>query len=124
MEKCLEYEFRDIELIGDVGKLVKVAAGIFDTTGRVADARGEIMAAYAAYFGVGKDIIRKILNSTTTEESLNFVESAGIDIQEFSHFICKRIVEKCLWYTENKIDISVKLFSLSRGFLGSGEGKR
>jgi cobalt-precorrin-5B (C1)-methyltransferase len=125
LEKCGEYGFHKIELIGDVGKLVKVAAGIFDTTGRVADARGEIVAAYAAYFGARQEVIVHILNSTTTEESFTLVEKAGIDIREFSRFICKRIVEKCLWYTENKVDFSVKLYSLSRGFLAeaSKEGE-
>jgi cobalt-precorrin-5B (C1)-methyltransferase len=119
LEKCVEYGFHKVELIGDVGKLIKVAAGIFDTTGRVADARGEIVAAYAAYFGAGQEVIAQILNSTTTEESLTLVEEAGINIEEFSHFICKRIVEKCLWYTGNKLDSSVQLFSQSRGFLSS-----
>ncbi len=119
LEKCVEYGFHKVELIGDVGKLVKVAAGIFDTTGRVADARGEIAAAYAAYFGAGQEVIAKILNSTTTEESFALVEEAGINIEEFSYFICKRIVDKCLWYTGNRMDLSVQLFSQSRGFLSS-----
>ncbi len=119
LEKCVEYGFHKVELIGDVGKLIKVAAGIFDTTGRVADARGEIVAAYAAYFGAGQEVIAQILNSTTTEESLTLVEEAGINISEFSHFICNRIVEKCLWYTGNKLDFSVQLYSQSRGFLSS-----
>jgi cobalt-precorrin-5B (C1)-methyltransferase len=94
LEKAVEYGFKKVLLIGDLGKLIKVAAGIFDTTGRVADARSEIMTAYAAYFGAGKDVAEAILNSNTTEESLNIIKKSNIDISEFSKFVARRIVDR------------------------------
>ena len=87
----MEYGFKRVLLIGDIGKLIKVAAGIFDTTGRVADARSEIMTAYAAYFGAEQEIAAAILNSNTTEESLNIIEKSGIDISEFNRFVAKEL---------------------------------
>ncbi|WP_422445155.1 cobalt-precorrin-5B (C(1))-methyltransferase CbiD [Thermoanaerobacterium sp. DL9XJH110] len=122
LEKALEYGFKDVYLIGDIGKLVKVAAGIFNTAGRVADARAEIMAAYAAYFGSGKEVAAEILNSGTTEEALDIVEKAGIDTGEFARFIAGRIVDKCRWYTGDRLNVKVRLFSLKRGLLaGAGD---
>ncbi|AEE90651.1 putative cobalt-precorrin-6A synthase [deacetylating] [Tepidanaerobacter acetatoxydans Re1] len=123
LEKVVEYGFKDVLLIGDIGKLIKVAAGIFDTTGKVADARSEIMTAYAACFGVTKDVAINLLNSVTTREALNIIEKAGIDMESFSKFIAERIVARCMWYTGKSLDIGVKIFSLNQGFLAKAHGK-
>lgn len=117
LEKSVECGFEEVRLIGDIGKLIKVAAGIFNTTSRIADARTEIMAAYAAHFGVGNETIDQILNSNTTEEGLEVIGKAGIDIGEFSKFVAERIVQKCRWYTGDKLSIKVDLISLKRGLL-------
>lgn len=117
LEKSVEYGIEEIELIGDLGKLVKVAAGIFDTAGRVADARGEIMAAYGAYFGATRKAVEEILYSGTTEEAMGIIESSGIDLGKFSDFVVRRIADKCQWYTQGKLGITVALYSLTRGFL-------
>lgn len=119
LEKSLEFNFNKVILIGDIGKLIKVSAGIFDTTGRVADARREILAAYAGYFGAGRDIIGKILSSTTTEDALAIIEQAGTDIYEICNFAANRIVDKCRWYTFEKIEFKVFLISHKRGLLAT-----
>lgn len=117
LEKSLEFKFKKIILIGDIGKLVKVSAGIFDTTGRVADARREILAAYAGYFGAKRDVIGDILFSTTTEDALEILEKANININKICKFTAERIVDKCRWYTFDKIDFKVFLISHKRGLL-------
>ena len=52
LEQAAERGFRTVTLRGHVGKLVKLAAGIFDTHSRVADARLVTLAAYAGAGGV------------------------------------------------------------------------
>lgn len=123
LEKAVEYGFKDVLLIGDIGKLIKVAAGIFDTTGKVADARSEIMTAYAAYFGAARDVVINLLNSVTTREALSIIEKAGIDMESFSKFIAERIAARCMWYTGKSLNIEVKIFSLNQGFLAKAYGK-
>ena len=54
--------FKKILLIGNLGKLIKVAAGIMNTHSRVSDARWEIMAAYAGIHGADASILRQIRN--------------------------------------------------------------
>ncbi len=67
LERAAEREFRRVTLRGHVGKLVKLAAGIFDTHSRVADARLVTIAAYAGAGGVPADEIRAILGMTTAD---------------------------------------------------------
>jgi cobalt-precorrin-5B (C1)-methyltransferase len=125
LEKVVEYGFQQLELIGDLGKLIKVSAGIFNTAGRVADARGEIMAAYAAFFGAPREVVAKILFCGTTEEALEIMEKSDVDLPQFYAFVARRIVEKCRWYAGEKLHIQVGVFSQSRGFLaGAGKEKK
>ncbi|MDK2878903.1 MAG: cobalt-precorrin-5B (C1)-methyltransferase [Thermoanaerobacteraceae bacterium] len=122
LEKAVEYGFEKIWLIGDIGKLIKVAAGIFNTAGRVADARAEIMAAYGAHFGAKKERVDNVLSSGTSEEAMEILEKAGIDIGEFSRFVARRIADKCTWYTGGRLKVGVDLISLKRGLLARIRG--
>lgn len=117
LEKAVQYGFYDALIAGHIGKLIKVAAGIFNTHSRVADARAEIMAAYAAHFGADKSTADKILESNTTEEALDIVEKAGININDFSKFIAERVLMKCKQYVYGELNIEVHLVSLKRGLI-------
>ncbi len=123
LEKAVEFGFTGIILAGHIGKLIKVSAGIFNTHSHVADARAEIMAAYAAHFGADRNIVDKVLDSNTTEEALDIVESSGINIQCFSKFIAERIYAKCKQYVYDKLDIEVHLISLKRGIIAKAGDK-
>jgi cobalt-precorrin-5B (C1)-methyltransferase len=67
LEKCVEKGIKKVLLWGHHGKLVKVAAGIFHTHSRTADARQETFAALAAALGAGPTIVSSILECVTTE---------------------------------------------------------
>ncbi|ERM90784.1 cobalt-precorrin-6A synthase [Caldanaerobacter subterraneus subsp. yonseiensis KB-1] len=117
LEKAVQYGFTHVVLAGHIGKLVKVAAGIFNTHSREADARAEVMAAYAAHFGASKELVDKILESNTTEEALDIIEKSGINIDEFNRFIAERVYRKCKQYTYDQLKIEVHLISLKRGLI-------
>lgn len=70
-------EVDGIVLYGHIGKLIKVAAGIFHTHSRMADARRETLAAYAALAGAPKEVIEQIMQLNTID--------AGIEIMEQHH---------------------------------------
>ena len=70
--------FRTMLLVGALGKLVKVAAGVMNTHSRVADARRETLAAHAGMAGAGTDLIRRIMGSATTDEALPWLRDEGI----------------------------------------------
>lgn len=60
--------FTDIKVIGHIGKLIKVAGGIFNTHSKVADARNEIVVAHLALLKAPFELIEKIYTANTTDE--------------------------------------------------------
>lgn len=109
LDKALEYEIEEILLIGHLGKLVKVAAGIFHTHSRVADARMEILAAYSALEGASNEITAEIYNCRTTEAAAVIIKENGLT------GVFKRIVDnssrRCSERLFNKIKVGTILFN-------------
>jgi len=62
---------------GHVGKLVKLAAGVYDTHSRVADARLVTLSAYAGAGGLGADEVRAMLAMTTADQAAARVLELG-----------------------------------------------
>ncbi len=118
LEKVLSFKFQKVYLIGELGKMVKVAGGIFLTDSRVADARMEILASFAALLGVRKEAIARILDSSLTEEALTYLEEEGILISEFGHLLVQKIQRRVVQCTKGKVEVQVEVFSLRRGLLG------
>lgn len=69
-----------ITLIGHAGKLIKVAAGVFNTHSSAGDARLETVAAMAAAAGASPLLVREILSLPTVEACIPLLEKQG-----FSH---------------------------------------
>lgn len=79
LEQAAEKKIRSILLFGHVGKLVKVAAGIFYTHSRVADARMETIAAYAAWLGASQETVGQLLQLKTAEAAIELIAAAGLN---------------------------------------------
>jgi len=73
LESAVHYGMKQVLLFGHLGKLVKVAAGIFHTHNRVADARFETLAAYMALLGAPQQAIQEILICNTTEAAMPII---------------------------------------------------
>jgi cobalt-precorrin-5B (C1)-methyltransferase len=108
LEKAIEQNITNILLVGHIGKLVKVAAGIFHTHNRVADARRETLTAYAALEGAPRDIIQRLFSCTTTEAAVGIINAHNLTA------IYQRIVtavsQRCSEYTFHKIKLATLLF--------------
>ena len=70
--------FRSLLLVGHLGKLVKVAAGIMNTHSRTADGRGETMAAHTALCGGDRALVERIFDAPTTDGGVEMLEEAGL----------------------------------------------
>ncbi len=116
LDKTLELGFEKILLIGHTGKIVKVAGGIFHTHSHVADGRLEIMTAHLALMGAPQALIKKVMNSNTTEEATEAILRYGLG--EVFQILAATITEKCRQRTFNKIQLATVVFSMQEGILG------
>ncbi len=102
-------KINNILLFGHAGKLIKIAAGIFNTKQSIADARREIMTAYTALVGADIDTIKNIYNSNTTEDMIEILDKKGITEDVFE-LIADKIVDLCnLKYNINFNAVIVKM---------------
>lgn len=67
-----------VVLVGHAGKLVKVAAGLFDTHNRAGDARLETVAAIAAAEGASGPLVTRLLRLTTVQAAIAELDAAGL----------------------------------------------
>lgn len=117
LDKAVEKGVKEIVFLGHPGKLAKVAAGIFNTHHKVADARNEVIAAHAGAEGAGASVVSRILQANTTEEAITLLKHAGLSEQVFDR-IAERVRERVLERTLQKIKVSVILVSLDGEVLG------
>ncbi|MDD2211393.1 MAG: cobalt-precorrin-5B (C(1))-methyltransferase CbiD [Desulfitobacteriaceae bacterium] len=115
LKTAVELGFTEILLVGDLGKLIKVAAGIFYTHSSVADARMEILAAYLGLFGAGRELIGQVLAMNTTSAVLEMLpDKAYPGLWEF---IARRISQKSQEHAGGKMKIGTILFANAQGVL-------
>jgi cobalt-precorrin-5B (C1)-methyltransferase len=115
LDKAVDCSIENILLAGHLGKLVKVAAGIFQTHSRVADARMEILSAYAGLEGASPEIIEKIYACRTTSGASSVIDSEGF------YGIYERIAQnasiRCMDYTYRKLKAGTVLFNEEKKLL-------
>lgn len=70
--------FRQVLLVGHIGKLVKLAGGIMNTHSRWADGRRELFCAHAALAGAGPETARALMGCATTDGCLEVLDQAGL----------------------------------------------
>ncbi|KAF5079773.1 Cobalt-precorrin-5B C(1)-methyltransferase [anaerobic digester metagenome] len=83
-----------ITLFGHAGKLIKIAAGIFNTKHSVADGRREVIMAHAALQGADCKVVKKIFDSNTTEEMIDVLNEFNMVLPVFNS-IADSIKELC-----------------------------
>ncbi|SJZ37049.1 cobalt-precorrin-5B (C(1))-methyltransferase CbiD [Selenihalanaerobacter shriftii] len=118
LKRAAEKGIKRIILLGHIGKLVKVAAGIFDTHSKVSDARLETIAAYTASLGGSQQVIERILQANTTEEALQILKEVGLAENVFET-LAQRVVTKATEKVDGAIDFGSILFSMDKEVLGS-----
>jgi len=123
LDKAVEKGVKEIILLGHPGKLVKLAAGIFNTHHKVADARHEVIAAYAGAVGADSQLVNRILQSNTTEEAIVLLKQANLLQQTFDK-IAERVGSRVTDRVKNKAKIGVILVSLEGAILGTNESDR
>ena len=120
LESAANKGVQSIKIIGNIGKVIKVAGGIFHTHNRVADGRLEILASNALLCGESTENLIKIMNSNTTEEAINYIENRDV-----FRLLSSKVKEKCESYIKRcgkEIKVEVLIFSNEIGELGRSDG--
>ena len=117
LEAAVEREIKKIILCGHIGKLAKVAAGVFHTHNRVADARLETLAAYAAAEGLKSSEVQKILDANTTEDAAQIISAN--QLERAYKKIAARASLRSERYIFGKIKVSTILVDFAGNILGT-----
>jgi cobalt-precorrin-5B (C1)-methyltransferase len=95
-----------ITLFGHAGKLIKIAAGIFNTKHSVADGRREIIMAHAALQGADRGVVERIFESNTTEEMIDVLNEFDLVLPVFDS-IASSIKELCTAKYQMEFDVVI-----------------
>ena len=75
LEQAVRAGFKEVIIWGHIGKLVKLAGGIFHTHSHIADARREIFASQLALMGADQQLIAEVLECVTTEAIISLLQA-------------------------------------------------
>ena len=109
--------FSHMLLVGHVGKLVKVAAGIMNTHSRVADGRAEVMAAHAALAGASREVVVAIMEAPTTDAMIDVLANAGL-LGQAMESIMARMAQVLSQRAGDALKVDAIVFSNTHGVLG------
>ena len=122
LEKAADMGVNRVLLFGHIGKLAKVAAGVFHTHNRVGDGRLEVLAAYSAAAGMPSEGVQNILDCMTTEEALPIIEK--YDKKAVYKVIATRASQRAERFVFNKLTVGTVLVTLRGEPLGMDDSGR
>lgn len=118
LDEAQRLGFEKILLCGHPGKLLKVAAGSFNTHNRVADGRMEALCAHAALLGLEYDFIRRLYACTTAEEAISLAGKNRPLWDRLAEVAAKRCVDRSF----GDLSVSVAFLENDGTILGQSEG--
>lgn len=116
LDQSSRLEVKTVTLLGHIGKIVKVAGGIFNTHSKVADARLEILAGLAAYCGADRPLIEEIFDANTAEQAAGIL--LGNEFTEVFGELADRVVERIEGRLGGGVRAKSVVFSRKSGILG------
>ncbi|MGN1409900.1 MAG: cobalt-precorrin-5B (C(1))-methyltransferase CbiD [Eubacteriales bacterium] len=116
-----EFGFEGALLIGHIGKLIKLAGGMFNTHSRYGDCRMEIFASHAGMCGASAGVIRSIMDSAMTDDMLSLLDGAGL-----RQAVMESVMERMNFQLSHRpvgiMKTGALTFSNVYGILGKTEG--
>lgn len=113
--------FVSMLVVGHVGKLVKVAAGVMNLHSRVADARMEVLAAHAVLAGAAKPVVSAIMGAATTDAALTLLQEEGL-LDEAMRTMVGRMEAHLAHRAAGRLQVEAIVFSNQWGLLGQTSG--
>ena len=116
LEESAKKGIRGIILFGHIGKIIKVAGGIFHTHSKIADGRREILAAHVAGVNASPALIREIMELNTIDASIDLIKSHGL--QEVYNTIAGWASKRSLEFLGEELRIGTAMYSLKGEIIG------
>ncbi|OWT33253.1 cobalamin biosynthesis protein CbiD [Methanobrevibacter sp. 87.7] len=120
-EEAEKRGIKKAELVGHIGKLVKLAGGIFNTKHSIADGRREIFAAHTGICGADTETIKDVYKCKTTEEIIEILKKKDLDIivlNSIADAIRERVKDRF------DIELNVIIVDMEGNILNSNYNKR
>jgi cobalt-precorrin-5B (C1)-methyltransferase len=123
LDKAVEKGVKEIILLGHSGKIVKLAANIFNTHHKVGDSRNEVIASYAGAVGADVLTINAVLSANTSDEASEILRQINL-LEATYDRIAIRVNQRVSDRVENKIRISVIIVAMDGKVLGMDQNAR
>ena len=104
-------------LVGHIGKLVKLGAGIMNTHSRIADGRMEVLTTCAVQAGAKPDVLRQLPGCVTTDAALEILKKSDM-LEAVMEQLMIRIENVLERRSAGSIKIAAIVFSNEYGILG------
>lgn len=104
LDMALEFGFESVLIIGHLGKLVKLGAGIMNTHSAQADGRMDVLVTCGVLAGAESSVLKDIPDCATVDAALDILKAHGymgktLDI----------LVHRAEYYLDAKVKNSVKI---------------
>lgn len=117
IDSAVQLNMQGILLVGHVGKLIKIAAGVMNTHSKQADCRMEVLAAHAAVAEADVTLVKSLMECITTIEAVDLLAAEDL-LKPVMDTVMKRILYHLQQRAGESLAIGVIMFSKERGILG------
>lgn len=108
-------DFEHIYYVGHIGKMAKIASGIFNTHCKYGDARLETVAAFAAAAGASREEVLQLLEMKMAEAAVPFLEDRKLE--KTFDLINQRIIERSLLRIKKEVHFTSVILDLKGNVL-------
>lgn len=102
--------FKEVLLVGHIGKLIKLSGGIFNTHSRQADARIDLLVSAGVRADVPQEILKQLYDTVTTEDALRILDEHHV-LRPVMDAVKERVDYYLRQRAGNKLQIRAILFS-------------
>ena len=120
LDICKGLGFKGVLLVGHIGKLVKLAGGMFNTHSQYGDCRMEIWTAQAALCGIHAKRAAEIMNAAVCDDALRVLSGENI-LKEIMERLAQRIGYYLRIRAGSDMETGTAFFSKVYGLLGKTE---
>ena len=115
LDICRELGFRGVLLVGHIGKLVKLAGGMWNTHSKFGDCRMEILSSHAAALGLSAGKTDEMLASVMCDDALRILKEENLYDAVLSRLAAR--IEFHLAHKCGEMDVGAIVFSKEYGRL-------